>query len=297
MLAAATVAAEDRRFYRHIGVDPVRHRPRRQARPGRAVAIVEGGSTITQQVAKLLIARRSGGQARGVAAKVREAVLALRLEHRFDEARDPRALSEPRGVRQSDRRRRARELRVLRPRRLDADRRRRRRSWPALPQRPSAFNPYRGTTSALARQRQVLRRMEATGVDHRGAGRAKRLTSSWRSPRASTPFAAPHFVERVLAESGGTARRPHRDDARRRPAGGGRGDHPQPARAARCASWRANVAVVVLDNAHRRVAGVGGIGRLLRRRARRGDRRRDRAAPAGLGAEAVHLRAGVRAAA
>ena len=46
---------------------------------------------------------------------------------------------------------------------------------------------------------------------------------------------------------------------------------------------------------HGRVAGVGRIRRLLRRRARRRDRRRRRTAAAWVGAEAVHLRAGVRA--
>ena len=45
--------------------------------------VVEGGSTITQQAAKLLLNRRAPHRRRGVAAKVYEAVLALRLEHRF----------------------------------------------------------------------------------------------------------------------------------------------------------------------------------------------------------------------
>ena len=45
--------------------------------------VVEGGSTITQQTAKLLLNRRSPHRRRGLAAKVYEAVLALRLEHRL----------------------------------------------------------------------------------------------------------------------------------------------------------------------------------------------------------------------
>src|SRR5206468_3931377 len=40
-------------------------------------------STITQQAAKLLIQRREGIARRGLRAKLREMVLALRLEHRF----------------------------------------------------------------------------------------------------------------------------------------------------------------------------------------------------------------------
>ena len=45
----------------------------------RAMRVVEGGSTITQQVAKLVLQSRN----RGLRQKSREAVLALRLEHRF----------------------------------------------------------------------------------------------------------------------------------------------------------------------------------------------------------------------
>ena len=45
--------------------------------------IVEGASTITQQVAKLLIQQRDGVKPRGLGAKLHEMALALRLEHRF----------------------------------------------------------------------------------------------------------------------------------------------------------------------------------------------------------------------
>src|SRR5690242_1777750 len=82
VLVAATLAAEDRRFLLHPGVDPIAlaRAARRDVMERR---IVEGGSTITQQVAKLLVQRRGGLRRRGVAAKLRELVLALRLEHRF----------------------------------------------------------------------------------------------------------------------------------------------------------------------------------------------------------------------
>ena len=48
-----------------------------------------------------------------------------------------------------------------------------------LPQRPSTFNPYRGTASALARQRQVLRRMQASGAIAPAPGPRGCSTSSW----------------------------------------------------------------------------------------------------------------------
>src|SRR5688500_14239838 len=82
VLEAATLAAEDRRFYSHPGVDPVSllRAAKQNLVEGQ---VVEGGSTISQQVAKLLIQRREGIRPRGVRAKIREMVLALRLEHRF----------------------------------------------------------------------------------------------------------------------------------------------------------------------------------------------------------------------
>ncbi len=39
-----------------------------------------------------------------------------------------------------------------------------------LPQRPSGFNPFRHRDQAIARQRAVLRRMEAAGTLSRRAG-------------------------------------------------------------------------------------------------------------------------------
>jgi membrane peptidoglycan carboxypeptidase len=47
------------------------------------LSFVEGGSTISQQVAKLLLNRESPQRRRGVSAKIREAILALRIEHRY----------------------------------------------------------------------------------------------------------------------------------------------------------------------------------------------------------------------
>ncbi|HET7220156.1 MAG TPA: biosynthetic peptidoglycan transglycosylase, partial [Vicinamibacterales bacterium] len=69
VMVAATIAAEDRRFWSHPGVDPIAIA--RALRQNLAEGhIVEGGSTITQQVAKLLITRRSPKRSRGVREKV-----------------------------------------------------------------------------------------------------------------------------------------------------------------------------------------------------------------------------------
>ncbi len=71
----AFVAAEDARFYSHGGVDYLGI-ARAAFANLRAGHVVQGGSTITQQVAKLLIV----GKERSIARKVREAMLAHRIE-------------------------------------------------------------------------------------------------------------------------------------------------------------------------------------------------------------------------
>lgn len=78
-LPRAFVASEDRRFYQHPGVD-LRGIARALLTNLRARSIVEGGSTITQQVVKntFLTPRQT------LTRKVQEAVLALLLETRYE---------------------------------------------------------------------------------------------------------------------------------------------------------------------------------------------------------------------
>lgn len=75
-LVHAILATEDRRFYQHFGIDPIGI--------ARAMAInlikgrfVQGGSTITQQLAKNLFLTHD----RNLTRKIQEALLALWLEH------------------------------------------------------------------------------------------------------------------------------------------------------------------------------------------------------------------------
>ena len=74
----AIIAVEDRRFYRHFGIDPVRifGAAFRNLRAGR---IVQGGSTITQQLARA--AQLS--PVRTYERKIREILVAARLEERY----------------------------------------------------------------------------------------------------------------------------------------------------------------------------------------------------------------------
>jgi penicillin-binding protein 1A len=78
LLPKAVIATEDRRFYRHFGIDPV-GLVRAAVTDLRAGQIVQGGSTITQQLAKILFLTPE----RNLARKIRETLLALWLEHRF----------------------------------------------------------------------------------------------------------------------------------------------------------------------------------------------------------------------
>ena len=243
-VAAATIAAEDHRFWRHAGIDPVailRAVKRNLAERG----IVEGGSTISQQVAKLLLLRRDPGLRRGWAAKLREAAIALRLEHRLGK-REILALylnlasygNQMTGVERASRAYFGTEAGMLTTAQAAF--------LAGLPQRPTGFNPYRQEALAISRQRLVLRRMVAAGALTPAQGdeaRRERLSLN----RAGRPFLAPHFVEMVLANAAG-ARPPRIEttlDA------GLQADVEGIVRSHRRLlerSGAANVAVVVLDN-------------------------------------------------
>jgi penicillin-binding protein 1A len=77
-LPKAFVAIEDRRFYQHIGLDPVGIL-RAAVRNVTGRGLVQGGSTLTQQLAKNLFLT----QERTLSRKIQEAILALWLEHKY----------------------------------------------------------------------------------------------------------------------------------------------------------------------------------------------------------------------
>ncbi len=77
-LPKAFVAIEDRRFYDHIGIDPLGV-SRALMRDVAGRSGIEGGSTLTQQLAKNLFLT----QERTLSRKIQEAILALWLERRY----------------------------------------------------------------------------------------------------------------------------------------------------------------------------------------------------------------------
>jgi len=81
-LRDAILATEDRRFYSHWGIDPVGV-ARAIIQNYRRGRIVEGGSTITQQLTKVLFLTPDKSLER----KIKEAVLALELERRYSKDR------------------------------------------------------------------------------------------------------------------------------------------------------------------------------------------------------------------
>ena len=82
IMRQAIVSVEDRRFYEHNGID-TRGIGRALLQDIRAKAVVEGGSTITQQFVKNAYVRNQKTLAR----KVREAALAWQLEQRWPKDR------------------------------------------------------------------------------------------------------------------------------------------------------------------------------------------------------------------
>ncbi len=201
-LVAATLAAEDHRFHSHWGIDPIAL-ARATWRNVAALDRVEGGSTLTQQVAKLLLDRRAQLAAgtprrRGWGSKIEEAVVALRLEHRLSKA-DILALylnlapygNQIAGAERASHAYFGSDSAMLTPAQAAF--------LAALPQRPSRFNPWRSLAQATARQRVVLARMERRGFLPPAAAaiaRAERLRLADEDAR----FLAPHFVGMVLAD-------------------------------------------------------------------------------------------------
>jgi penicillin-binding protein 1A len=154
----ATIAVEDRRFFEHGGVD-VEGIARAAVTDIKAGRIVEGGSTITQQLVRNLYISRE----RTVQRKLKEACLATKLDRAHPkpwilttylnqiyygnqaygiEAASQTYFSKP-----------SREL-TLREAALLA----------GLTQAPSLFNPFTAPARALARRAEVLRAMRDTGV-------------------------------------------------------------------------------------------------------------------------------------
>lgn len=201
VLADATLAAEDHRFFRHPGVDPIAlaRAAVRNVRHGR---VLEGGSTITQQVVKLLLARDGVPARRGLRAKAYEAVLALRLEHQLDKRQILTLYlnlapygNQLTGANRASKAYFGHDASLLTPAQAAF--------LASLPQRPSGYNPYRDGSRARRRQERVIVRMGLSGALSPDDVRVALSERLHLLPPSST-FIAPHFVARVLEQAGRT---------------------------------------------------------------------------------------------
>lgn len=193
-VVSATLAAEDRRFFWHAGLDPLAI-ARALWHDARSLRPAEGGSTLTQQTVKRLMERP-----RSVRGKLWEMLYALRLEHRLSK-REILALYlsvAPYGNQYVGAKAASEGYFGCPPDNLTPAQA---AFLAGLPQRPTALDPYRHFGDAQKRQRQVLLRMRALGAitqEEYGHALEERLRIV-RSPKA---FAAPHFVGRVLEDLG-----------------------------------------------------------------------------------------------
>ena len=118
-LIAATIATEDKDFYNHPGFDPVAI-VRAFWQNYTTGEIVSGASTITQQLARMLLLTPEEAAQRTYQRKVREIVLAAEIHPPLFQGRDPRAVPEREQLRQPGLRHRSRRRDLFRHHRRQA---------------------------------------------------------------------------------------------------------------------------------------------------------------------------------
>ncbi|TMQ12560.1 MAG: hypothetical protein E6J90_31130 [Deltaproteobacteria bacterium] len=191
---SAVIESEDEHFWRHRGVDGagVARALWLDLHPGRGRF---GGSTLTMQLARMLI---SDGQRRTPSAKLRESLLALRIERAVDkhtilEQWMNRAYfgNGAYGFEAAARLYFGKPASAL----SDAEA----TLLAAIPRAPSGYDPLVHLPAALARRDRVLGLLVQRGVITEAAARAARTTelAVWRH---DPPDAAPHFTRWVLGQ-------------------------------------------------------------------------------------------------
>jgi len=198
MLIAAYLSAEDKNFYKHGGVDPegLARAVVTQFRRGSG-ARQQGGSTITQQVAKNFFLTRD----QTVERKIREALLAFRLESTFSKDKILELYmnqiflgSGNYGVAAAALNyfgKSVHELTIAEAAYLAA-----------LPKAPSNYHPVNNREAALGRRNYVIDRMLENGYisqQDATAARAEPLVATFRQLSPNT-YAAGFFAEEVRRE-------------------------------------------------------------------------------------------------
>lgn len=206
-LKKATVAIEDRDFYNHHGVSP--SGIMRAMINNTSGDSVQGGSTLTQQLVKQVFFTASGeAQERGLAGiprKIKEAILAIEVERMYnkDQILTLYLNESPYGGRRNGAEsaaqtyfgKTAKDLTLAEAALLAA-----------VPQNPSAYNPYNtaGHPSLINRQHLVLDAMAKEGfITEQERDAAKKVAVLDTLKPESDQFAgikAPHFVLAVRAQ-------------------------------------------------------------------------------------------------
>jgi len=194
-LPRITVALEDRRFYKHRGID-WRAIAAACTRNVRSHHLVSGASTITQQLVKLA----TGRQQRSWAGKLYEAIIAWKLEHRWSK---DRILAEylnrssygnrrigPEAAARAYFGKPARDLTLSEAVFLAG-----------LPQAPTRFNPWRHPEQANRKYSRSLARLVELGVITRD--QQSLLARPPKIAHTDPLRLAAHFVDAVVARNPG----------------------------------------------------------------------------------------------
>jgi len=191
---AMLVAFEDKRFYRHNGVD-IRAMLRGGWQWLANGRIISGGSTLTMQVARLL----EGGSTGQLGAKIRQVRLALALERQLskDEILALYVQLAPmggniEGVRAATLAYFGKEPKRLTPAEAAL--------LVALPQAPSSRRPDRFAAAAQIARDRVLARAVSAGIlpaDEAAAGQGSMVPSQ----RIPFPLLAPHFTDALRSQT------------------------------------------------------------------------------------------------
>ncbi len=194
----AIIAIEDQHFLEHNGLDP-----RGLARAAwvnlKTLSLAQGGSTITQQLVKNLMARRT----KNIFLKINEVFLALLLEAKFDKEQIlERYLNEVylgqvgnlevHGVAEGAEHFFGKKLNDLNLAETAL--------MAGLIRGPGFYSPYRYKSRALERQRLVLRKMVETGQIAEAEARASLKLPIRLAPPQTSTTKAPFFTDYVKAE-------------------------------------------------------------------------------------------------
>lgn len=194
----ALLSVEDRRFYDHHGLDPVRI-VKAAWRNWRAGHIVEGGSTITQQLARI----EQLTPTRTFTRKVREAAIAVRLEERYSKAQILEAYLNAvyfgdgyHGVEAASRGYFGKSASDLEPQEAAM--------LAALVRSPTGYSPTASSKRALARRNLVLRLMRDAGrlgeVEYRRAAATPVRAAEPKTIEASAASCGRYYQEEVRRE-------------------------------------------------------------------------------------------------